>query len=183
MRAFHWPDRFMESLSRHLARRTSRRSLLARLGAVLVGGAALPLLPYSRRSQAANDIPDDALIGGPQGDPTACDYWRYCSIDGDLCSCCGGTQSSCPPGTELSKIAWVGTCRHPVSGAHYIISYHDCCGKAPCPRCFCNRNEGDTPAYLPARSNDITWCFGADNPTYHCTIAAVIGIADPPPAR
>jgi methylamine dehydrogenase light chain len=28
------------------------------------------------------------------GDQASCDYWRYCAIDGFLCSCCGGTVNT-----------------------------------------------------------------------------------------
>ena len=38
-------DRWFEQSSRAVARRVSRRHLLARVGGVLMGGAALPLLP------------------------------------------------------------------------------------------------------------------------------------------
>ena len=75
-----------------LARRTSRRSFLARLGAVLVGGAAFPLLPVARAAEddARLPAPSDAGLAGDVGDPTSCDYWRHCAIDGFLCACCGG---------------------------------------------------------------------------------------------
>src|SRR5699024_11783589 len=46
----------------------------------------------------------------------SCDYWRYCGVDGFLCTCCGGTATSCPPGAEPSPIAWVGTCHNPKDG-------------------------------------------------------------------
>jgi len=29
-------------------------------------------------------------------DPQNCEYWKYCAIDGYLCSCCGGSSHSCP---------------------------------------------------------------------------------------
>ena len=30
------------------------------------------------------------------GSDTDCDYWRYCAIDGFLCSCCGGSANPVP---------------------------------------------------------------------------------------
>ena len=132
----------------------------------------LPLLPVARASAA------DAAPGMPAdpGDPASCDYWRYCSIDGFLCSCCGGSQNECPPGTEMSPITWIGTCLNPADGKHYIISYNDCCGKSSCGHCMCNRNEGDRPIYQASRSNDINWCLGNTTNAYHCSLAVVIGL-------
>ena len=172
-------DDWMERSARSMARRTSRRSLLARIGTLLAGGAAaLPLLPVARGADASRaPMPLDAGIDGPQGDPTQCEYWRHCAVDGYACACCGGSPTACPPGTERSPITWIGTCRHPVDGKSYIVSYNDCCGNSPCGRCLCNRNEGDRPMYVPAKSNDINWCQSTTSNIYHCTLAAVIGQA------
>lgn len=173
-----WLDEFSEHSSRRLAQRTSRRSALARLGRVLVGAALLPLLPIDRitgKAEAAGA--KKGGMGPDPGDPKSCDYWRYCGIDGWLCACCGGTSSSCPPGSELSPLTWIGTCRNPSDGTDYIISYNDCCGKGSCGRCFCNRNEGDTPIYRPQSNNDIDWCLGTSSMIYHCSTAVILGVA------
>jgi methylamine dehydrogenase light chain len=166
-------DRYIANATRRIARRSSRRTFLARLGATLAGGAALPLLPVAR-AHAAQGSPQPQ----EQGDPTQCDYWRYCAIDGYLCSCCGGSVRSCPAGTEPSPVTWIGTCRNPVDGKDYIISYNDCCGKSGCGRCLCNRNEGDRPVYIPSKSNDINWCHGTTNNIYHCSTAVVLELAN-----
>ena len=79
-------DKLFEQRTRELAQRSSRRGLLKGLGGLLVGTAAVPLLPVARAS-AAPEQPVE------EGDPSSCDYWRYCAIDGFLCSCCGGTAS------------------------------------------------------------------------------------------
>lgn len=168
-------DRFMDRSSRELARRMSRRSFVARLGTVIVGGAALPLLPVARAAAEAGRREPDAST--PEGDPTACEYWRHCGIDGFACSCCGGSANQCPPGSELSVVTWVGTCRNPADDRDYVVSYNDCCGKSSCGRCQCQRNEGDRPMYDPARANDINWCQSASSTIYHCTIAVVLGEA------
>lgn len=171
-------DRWFARSARHLARSTSRRSFLARTAAVLVGGSALPLLPISRAAaQSKAPAPGEPDASTPAGDPGNCDYWRHCAIDGFLCSCCGGTQRTCPPGTEPSPVTWIGTCRNPVDGKDYIISYNDCCGKHVCGVCYCHRNEGDKPVYFPHRSNDINWCFGTQSAVYNCSTAIVLGIA------
>jgi methylamine dehydrogenase light chain len=171
-------DRWTEAVARGLARRVPRRSMLRGLGAILVGGAVLPLLPVARASNdapRAGQPPED--IEGPEGDPLRCEYWRHCAIDGFLCGCCGGSHTSCPPGTEMSPVSWIGTCRNPADGKDYVILYNDCCGKGLCGRCFCNRNEGDRPIYHPYRSNDINWCGGASTQVYNCSTALLIGLA------
>ncbi|MFP5399919.1 MAG: methylamine dehydrogenase light chain, partial [Gammaproteobacteria bacterium] len=104
---FDFLDRVAERRVRALAQRTSRRSALVRVGRVLVAGAfALPVLPFDRTQQA--HAAGGAGGGGRKRQPGEydCDYWRYCSVDGFLCSCCGGSATSCPPGTEISKVSW-----------------------------------------------------------------------------
>jgi len=167
-----WFDAATENSTRDIARKTSRRGFIGKLaGAIAGGAAAIPLLPIARGQEAANAFP------GEEGDRTSCDYWRYCAIDGFLCSCCGGSINSCPPGTEMSPITWIGTCENPVDGVSYIISYNDCCGKSSCGNCLCQRNEGDRPVYNPRASNDLNWCLGTSSNTYHCSTAIVIGTA------
>ncbi len=172
-------DRWAERWARSLARGTSRRGALGRLGAWLVGVAGLPLLPVARELASAGQVPDDARIEGDAGDPTSCSYWRYCAIDGFPCACCGGTQSACPPGTEMSLVTWIGTCRNPGDGKDYVISYNDCCGSTLCMRCQCRRTEDEKPPYVLWKNNDLLWCFGTKSRAVHCTVAAVIGVAEP----
>ena len=169
----NWLDRHFAIMTRRIARSTSRRHFLSRAGVALAGATALPLLPVTR---AHGSTGSRAPQPQEQGDPANCDYWRYCAIDGYLCACCGGTATSCPPGTELSPVTWIGTCRNPVDGRDYVISYNDCCGKSSCGRCNCNRDEGDRPVYQSAKSNDINWCHGSTNNVYHCSTAVVIGL-------
>ena len=168
----NWLDKVTEKTARSVAQRSSRRGLLKGLGALLAGSAAIPLLPVARAKEQPN-------VGAPQeqGDPGSCDYWRYCAIDGFLCSCCGGTVNTCPPGTEMSPITWIGTCRNPVDGRNYVISYNDCCGKTSCGACLCQRDEGDRPVYRTDKTNDINWCLGTESTIYHCSTALVIGVA------
>jgi len=175
-------DRFTEAFARRLARGTSRRSYLAWLGGALTGAAVLPVLPVSRaaaQSHGGGSARPPITSGNPQdpGDRASCDYWRYCAIDGFLCSCCGGTVNTCPPGTEMSPITWIGTCTNPADGRAYVISYNDCCGVSSCGQCLCNRNEGDRPQVRPQSNNDYNWCLGTESSVYNCSVAAIVGVA------
>ena len=167
-------DRVFEKSARSLAKRTSRRSLLASLGQLLTGAALFPLLPIDRtaRAQAL------ATTAKPTADEQKCDYWKYCAIDGFLCACCGGTSTSCPPGTQTSPITWIGTCHNPGDGRDYIVSYNDCCGKVSCGDCFCNRNEGEKPMYRLSRNNDVNWCMANTESNYHCSVSVILGVAE-----
>lgn len=169
-------DKLFNESSRQLARRTSRRSFLNRLGLVTLGLSAAPLLPMARAAAPIAGEPDPST---PEGNPTDCNYWRFCSLDGFMASCCGGSARSCPPGTEMSPVAWIGTCRNPLDGRNYIVSYNDCCGKSSCQRCFCHRNEGEKPVYYPSKSNDIDWCMGKAGVVYNSTVSIVIGVEQP----
>jgi len=168
-RTWYWVDEGARESSLRLARTLSRRHFLSRLGRLLAGAAAFPLLPVARAF--SQEAPLEL------GDPQSCEYWRYCALGGTLCSCCGGTHRTCPPGSEASPVTWVGTCRNPVDDRDYLISYNDCCGKATCSRCGCHNTQGDKPVYFPSNSNSIFWCFGTEHQSYHCTVAIVLGEA------
>ncbi len=170
-----WFDDFFEQRARTAARSISRRSALTRIGKLLVGSALLlPVLPFDRIGKAVAA----AKKTDKRNDETACEYWRYCALDGFLCTCCGGGISTCPAGTEVSKVTWVGTCHNSIDGKDYLISYNDCCGATTCNRCGCNGNEGERPGYRMGVHNDINWCMTNSSNTYHCTVAAVVGTAD-----
>ena len=167
-----WLDRLTETKTRGLAQNVSRRGFIGRLAGAVAGGAAtIPLLPVARADNHKTDKPAE------EGDPNSCDYWRYCAIDGFLCGCCGGSYNSCPPGTEMSPITWIGTCLNPADGMSYIISYNDCCGKSSCGNCLCQRNERDRPIYRPQTANDLNWCLGTKSVVYNCSTAIVVGTA------
>jgi methylamine dehydrogenase light chain len=163
-------DKFFEKKARNVAQLSNRRGFIKGIAASLVGASTIPLLPVARAADAPA-LPQDS------GDPSSCDYWRYCAIDGFLCDCCGGSYNTCPPGTEMSPITWIGTCRNPIDGRNYVISYNDCCGKTQCNSCLCQRDEGDRPLYRSDKSNDVNWCLGATSSVYHCSTAIVVGIA------
>ncbi len=177
-------DEIFERVSRKIAGHISRRSFISNIGMKVAAGAILmPLLPVDRRgrtsrAEAAGGF--DRSGWKPQDkDVQSCDYWRHCSIDGYICDCCGGSLTDCPPGTKLSPSSWVASCYNPGDGQSYLIAYRDCCGKDTCRSCGCLTTEGELPIYRPEFSNDVVWCFGAEDDamTYHCTISPIVGKA------
>jgi len=172
-------DKMSERVTRKLAQRSSRRSFLSRFGAVLVAAPALPLLPVARAKAA--DKQTDFERYSQAKDDTKCTYWKYCASDGVLCSCCGGGHHTCPPGAEPSPISWIGTCVNPDDGKSYVIAYRDCCGKPVCSAgksCWCDGADRELPTYRSQLNNDIIWCFGNASATYHCSTAALVGLAN-----
>lgn len=189
------PEQLTERVTRALARLTSRRSFIGRLGMLVASSGTLPLLPIARAASPlpAPEVkpqgpqkgypgvaPQPSLSAAEQGDPASCDYWRYCGIGGSLCACCGGNANACPPGVDMSPVGWIGTCRNPLNGNHYIISYNDCCGKPHCARCWCDsssKNPRNRPPIRPQSSDDVLWCMGMKETSYTCSTANVIGVA------
>lgn len=176
---FNWFDKLAERQSRRLAQGVSRRHALNRISRALVGAAfILPVLPFDRSEARAAGAAHGKPGSKAADDETACEYWRYCAIDGFLCTCCGGSLTQCPPGTDASKVSWIGTCHNPKDGKDYLVSYNDCCGKAACGRCLCNTNLRERPGYSMGLHNDINWCMSNDNSMFHCTTASVVGLAE-----
>lgn len=173
-------DRMAETLTRRLAGGTSRRSLLARLGAWSVAAPVLPILPVSRAfADTPPGKPTTAFgVAAQATDDTQCNYWRYCALDGYLCASCGGGVHSCPPGTMPSPTSWIGTCYSPADGKSYLIAYRDCCGQDACGQGQCLGTDGDEPSYRPQSNNDIIWCYGARSLMYNCSTATIVGMAE-----
>ena len=119
-RLFTVIDKTAEAGARKTAMQTGRRSFLAKAGVALAGTMAMPLLPFDRSLGGLAMAATGA--GSDVNDEYSCDYWRHCALDGNLCSTSGGTMTSCPPGSEASKVAWVGTCRNPNDGKAYLVS-------------------------------------------------------------
>ncbi len=176
-------DKVGEKITRRLASFSSRRSFLARAGMAMMATPAIPLLPVHRAgaAEAAKEPPKTDFERAAQStDPTKCTYWRYCAVDGVVCSCCGGGVHTCPPGAEPSPISWIGTCLNPEDGRSYVIAYRDCCGKQMCQTskdCDCEHDDRELPTYRAQLNNDIIWCFGNASAYYHCSTAALVGLA------
>lgn len=171
-------DTWGERLTRRLAGRLSRRSILTRLGGVLVAAPIFPLLPVQRARAADAPHETDFSRHAQTHDDTACNYWRYCGIDGNLCSCCGGSVHSCPPGSQPSPTSWVGSCVNPGDQRAYLIAYRDCCGANECNKCSCLNTDHAMPIYRPQANNHIIWCFGTNSFEYQCSMAVLVGLAE-----
>jgi len=172
-------DALTEAMSRGFARSAPRRGVLAWAGALLATAPAFPLLPVSRARGATVKPPSPFAATAQTRDENACDYWRYCAIDGNLCSTCGGGVHSCPPGTAPSPTSWIGTCFNPQDTKSYLIAYRDCCGQDACNSGnTCLNTDGDLPSYRPQANNDIIWCFGTTSAMYNCSTAVIVGTAE-----
>ena len=168
-------DRAVERRARKEASSYGRRSFLSKVGAALVGTALVPMLPFDRFNEARAG----SIKNRQDTDPNACDYWRYCALTGQPCSCCGGGPTTCPPGTEPSKVSWIGTCENPTDQRQYLVSYNDCCGKIPCNQCNCANNEHDMPGYRMGRNSGVSWCMANNSNLAQCTVAVIVGRAEP----
>ena len=174
-------DKFSERFTRRLAGFTSRRSFLSKLGTVIAAAPVFPLLPVARATAAVSSPKTDFERHAQAKDSNKCNYWRYCAIDGVLCSCCGGGVHTCPAGSEPSPISWIGTCLNPEDNRSYVIAYRDCCGKPACQadkECDCHAVDRELPQYRAQLNNDIIWCFGNASASYHCSTAALVGTAN-----
>jgi aralkylamine dehydrogenase light chain/methylamine dehydrogenase light chain len=172
----NWFDRWSEHFARRIAYSGSRRGFLVGVSKLLVGSAfIMPVLPIARAARPGTASHSAALEFPTDKELVSCEYWRYCGVDGFLCNCCGGTAESCPPGTEYSQVAWVGTCHNPRDGKDYMMSYHDCCGRTACDRCSCANEEGARPGYAFFRFNGVNWCVGNKNLMYNCTVSRMLG--------
>ncbi|HBR98972.1 MAG TPA: amine dehydrogenase [Gammaproteobacteria bacterium] len=169
-------DRLADSGVRSAARGHGRRSFLEKTSRVLLGAAVVgAVLPFDRRVNAATIRADGDTETLPED---ICSYWRHCALDGFLCSTAGGTSSSCPPGSTVSAVAWIGTCTNPDDGKDYLVSYNDCCGKPLVDAStYCYTSQGERPGYRMGLYNDINWCMANTEKGYHCTVAVVVSAA------
>jgi hypothetical protein len=143
-----------------------RRSMLMKLGKILLRASGLtliPLLPVDRRFQASAQ--------------TGCDPVKTCGMCGYLCSttCCNqsGGFSKCPTCTGMVKspTSWQGCCcsSPPCCGLGTIYSYTDCCTPNHNDSVLCRTSTHCTAACYP---NFPNYCSSG---YYSCTIVTAGG--------
>jgi methylamine dehydrogenase light chain len=176
-----WMDRITEGLADVFARNLSSQGAFALVGSTVAGVRVITHLPVDRRSgenhlhlfaknkdssrseargtRTPEQAPNFPPLPRPHGVAEAavsCTNTKYCWMHGFPCSCCGGSDTSCPAGTVRGAY-WSYCC------SHRLILYYDCCGgtvtcPSGCP--FCNN------------SSQPNWCGSAGGGRYVCTQAA-----------
>lgn len=165
--------------ARKLSERTSRRGMLARMGAWMIGAAGVTTVAALPVSRALADTSDKIVPDYAGKDPSKCEYWRWCNMDGSPCAdCAGGGVTTCPPGSTPGAEFWVGCCTHPDSKKTYLVAYYDCCGGAGCAATFCAEPHVQAQMYNPVSGSfdqEIIWCVSEESQSYTCTLAPIIG--------
>jgi methylamine dehydrogenase light chain len=134
----------LENLAVSFAHETTRRHALAVLSRALLAALGVSVLEpviLDRRTEAGH----------------LCGRWNYCGMYGRPCSCCGGSDTTCPSGLTKSTSFWHRCC----SG--WDVWYHDCCGSGSCP------GSCDFHACGPSQPS---WC-GSTPGSPVCTLAIV----------
>lgn len=130
----HGLDAYVQDLSKWIASRSSRRSIVGKVSRVFLGALGLELLPVFPADRRA--------YAQPGCTPTNCTDSRYCAMTGYPCeSCSGGGHNhtnTCPmvmgPGGKSVSArcgAWYGCC--PTAMGMRYIFYIDCCGSQARP--------------------------------------------------
>lgn len=130
------------------ATRVTRRSWIRRITAHLIAMTTFLKAPMPVSAQS-------------------CTEWFRCNQQGCLCSCRGGSDSSCPPGTSSGTKSWYACCYDPVRNRAFIVRSIDCCQSSqpsPCPSsCLCSRGQPQP-----------NWC--GDSRSVVCTRAVLVGV-------
>lgn len=149
-------DDQIANLLNRFGQTTSRRGLLAGAGRVilaLVGASVVSVIPIQPIARDAEAITCGGIWCGMCG--TKC------------CSSCGGSNTTCPPGTSVGSY-WTRCCP-PAGGTRY--RYYDCCGGSV--NCSgCTQCSDGCP--------QSAWCSGLGD--YRCTKAIDVGPAGCPSA-
>jgi hypothetical protein len=144
----------------------SRRSMLARIGRVVLGLSGLsliPLLPVDRRFAVSA--------------ATGCS-WETCGMCGYLCvtasTCCSGTggYAKCPTCSGMATEASWGKCCYPCTNScctGTMFSYSDCCTTNSANASQCK----GTPCQKACYPDFPAYCVS--KPYYACTIVTTGG--------
>jgi methylamine dehydrogenase light chain len=149
-------DRLAEQLSRRLAVGSTRRSLLGRASALLLGAIGVKLVPVV-------PVIDRAALAKTAA-AAMCSDWQYCGISGSPCTLCNnGNDTTCPTGTSQGSGSWQQCCTNP-QGKSIEITYWDCCinGADVCPNSTVCKGANKCPTIA-------VWCN--QGWTYSCSQA------------
>lgn len=177
----------MSRTGRRMSERTSRRSVISKIGRWslgMSGVAVIGALPVTRAVASpggggAGPNEPQVLTYDKTDDAATCEYWRWCNMDGTPCtSCQGGGLTTCAPGSKPGAEFWVGCCTNPDDNKTYLIAYYDCCGAPGCSNTFCADPEAQAIMYNPVSGSfdqEIIWCVSDESQSYTCTMAPIIG--------
>jgi hypothetical protein len=187
----NWLDGKLISFSEWLWLRVPTKGHLASASDAMAGGNEGAHLPKERKTnpratERATSLETIGMVVGAvtttvvaatvtqaQGHITCPD--PYCYADGVPCSYCGGSQTSCPPGS-YSGWYWPGCCTQMNPPTRFL--FRDCCGEMHQSNC--------TPGY-PWCDNafgEDNWCYGPGGCPpggcgYVCTMAEYDGPCQP----
>jgi hypothetical protein len=169
----NWLETVLLAWARWLSLRYSCAAFMSRLGYLAAGYSFAPprLLREEHRPRAiwggkqrwltrvmeeifgATPTPTPAPVAPPK-----CSDTRYCWMHGHPCSCCGGSDTACPTGTNRGS-TWTYCC------GGRTRSFRDCCGNVTCPSScvWCDN------------STQPNWCYGAGSMNYVCTLSEDLG--------
>ena len=167
-----WIDRLSERRVRKVAQSTSRRSAVAKLGSMLVGGAILPMLPFDRSL-------------APPSMATWREEWRSAELRllaqlrhrwlpvrvlrRNVTACPPGTEISRSPGSAPAATRWTrGTTSSRTTTA---------AERAAAAAAAATATRATDPCLTrPPRATTSNWCHGTSNNVYNCSMAVVIGL-------
>lgn len=132
-------DERTADLLRAFSQSLSRRSLISRLGRLMLGVLGVGVVAV---------LPLDPLIPEVAAAYT-CSSWQLCGLCGRICTCCngGGGLNVCPYGSTWSAY-WSACCYSPSTGFGSRFFYWDCLnGNANCSGCLSCQNNCPQPLW------------------------------------
>ncbi len=146
-------DHMVEEITRAIAGRSTRRSLLGTASRAILGLLGIQILPVR--------LVDRRIVAGEHLSLISCSDWYFCGINGYLCVNCGGGLDSCPAGSTLGNFQWQACCTNPDAcpPVSVYVSYQDCCTSETPPACgkVCKgaNNCADATVWCPSGTSYV----------------------------